>query len=60
MSSAIAAFARTGNPNVAGYPDWPAYDSKTRATMLFDVVPKVANDPDADTRKLWLELAGKE
>jgi para-nitrobenzyl esterase len=56
MSRAIAAFARTGSPNVEGYPNWPAYNSKTRATMYFDVTPTVVNDPEADTSKFWSEL----
>jgi para-nitrobenzyl esterase len=51
MSAAWAAFAKTGNPNNAAIPVWPTYDAKTRATMLFNVTSKVANDPDADVRK---------
>jgi para-nitrobenzyl esterase len=51
MSAAWAAFAKTGNPNNAAIPAWPTYDANTRATMLFNVTSKVANDPDADVRK---------
>ncbi len=45
MSEAWLAFARTGDPNHAGLPHWPAYDDELRQTMVFDDVPFVANDP---------------
>jgi len=45
MSTAWAAFARTGNPNHKGLPNWPAFDTKTRPTMVFDNTCKVVNDP---------------
>ena len=45
MSEAWLAFARTGNPNHPGLPEWPQYDSKNRATMVFDNKPQVINDP---------------
>lgn len=36
MSSAWINFARTGNPNVEGMPEWPAYTADSKATMIFD------------------------
>ena len=51
MSSAWLAFARTGKPEAKGLPDWPAYDTKTRATMIFDVKSEVVNDPTGELRK---------
>src|SRR5208283_543828 len=36
ISGAWVNFARTGNPNHAGLPDWPAYTADRRATMVFD------------------------
>jgi para-nitrobenzyl esterase len=36
MSSALLNFARTGNPNAKGLPDWPAFTPETEATMYFD------------------------
>jgi len=52
MSDAWLAFARTGNPNAASIPDWPAYTVDRRATMLFDVRSRVADDPNAEIRKI--------
>ena len=39
------AFARTGDPNHAGLPDWPVHDAARRATMIFDDTCEVADDP---------------
>jgi para-nitrobenzyl esterase len=50
VSSAWAAFARTGNPSHSGIPKWPAYDTKTRATMIFNYECKVVDDPGRDER----------
>lgn len=36
MSSALLNFARTGNPNTKGLPQWPAFTPETEATMRFD------------------------
>jgi para-nitrobenzyl esterase len=53
VSEAWLAFARTGDPNHPGLPAWPAYDTGRRATMLFDVDCRVADDPDAEERLAW-------
>ena len=36
MSEAWIQFARNGNPNHKGLPNWPAYTVKNGATMIFD------------------------
>jgi len=36
VSAAWINFARTGNPNAPGLPNWPAFNSKTTATMHFN------------------------
>ena len=36
MSGAWINFARNGNPNHKGLPDWPAFNSTNTATMHFD------------------------
>jgi para-nitrobenzyl esterase len=48
MSGAWAAFARSGNPNHKGLPNWPAFKSDQRATMIFDNQCKVVNDPHGE------------
>jgi len=50
MSAAWASFARTGNPNHADLPNWPAYNAKDRATMIFNDECRVANDPNREER----------
>jgi para-nitrobenzyl esterase len=50
MSAAWAAFARTGNPNHKGLPNWPAFKTNQRATMIFDNQCKVEKDPHGEER----------
>jgi para-nitrobenzyl esterase len=59
MSGAWAAFARTGVPEHASLPAWPAYSEAQRATMVLDVDCHVTRDPGAETRALWAEIAGQ-
>jgi para-nitrobenzyl esterase len=47
MSQAWISFARTGNPNNAKLPNWPAFTSEKGATMIFDDTCVVRNNPDA-------------
>jgi para-nitrobenzyl esterase len=54
-SDAWIAFARTGNPNHAGLPQWPAYTASERATMTFDTTCAVVNDPGSAERQFWSE-----
>ena len=46
-------FAKTGNPNHRGIPQWPRYNLKNRPTMIFDKKTEVINDPFSETRSLW-------
>jgi para-nitrobenzyl esterase len=50
VSDAWIAFARTGNPNTAKLPHWPEFDPRDRATMIFDNVCKVEDDPLREKR----------
>jgi para-nitrobenzyl esterase len=56
VSDAWIAFARSGNPNRAGLPQWPRYDPLARATMILDTDCRVEHDPDGATRRLWETL----
>ncbi|MEQ1728538.1 MAG: carboxylesterase/lipase family protein [Vicinamibacterales bacterium] len=50
VSAAWVAFARTGSPNVARLPKWPAYSAARRETMLFNDASRVEQDPDSGPR----------
>jgi para-nitrobenzyl esterase len=56
MSDAFVAFARSGDPNHAGLPQWRPYDLKTRSTLLFDVECKLADDPRGGERLLFAQV----
>ena len=51
MSEAWVTFARTGSPQTATLPKWPAYGAESRATMLFNLDSRVALDPDGEDRQ---------
>ncbi len=53
MSDAWIAFARTGNPNHEGLPEWPLYDPDQRPTMIFDLNTRVENDPFGPETRIW-------
>jgi para-nitrobenzyl esterase len=50
MSAAWVAFARTGNPQHPGLPDWPPFNAAQRPTMVFDNDCKLVNDPGGEER----------
>jgi para-nitrobenzyl esterase len=52
MADAWIAFARTGNPNHEGLPEWPVYDAGKR-TMVFDLETRVEVDPFSEQTKIW-------
>ncbi len=47
MHRAWVGFATTGDPG------WPTYERERRATMRFDVISRVVDDPRAFERALW-------
>ncbi len=53
MQQAFVAFARTGDPGVAG---WPRYDQARRATMIFDARSRVEDDPRRWQRELFARV----
>jgi para-nitrobenzyl esterase len=59
MSAAWAAFARTGDPNHADLPNWPAFDVASYPTMVFGERVHVANDPNREARLALAELRRK-
>ena len=56
MSEAWTAFARSGNPNHKGLPNWPTFNPAQRATMIFNNQCKVVNDPNGAERKALAAL----
>jgi len=58
LSDAWIAFARTGNPNVANLPAWPAFDLANRPTMIFANASRVANDPIREQRQIIFAAHG--
>lgn len=56
MSSYFASFARSSVPSARGQPDWPRYDTDTRAVMLLNSRCRVAMDPNGGERELWRSL----
>ncbi|MFY0576613.1 hypothetical protein ACN28S_21760 [Cystobacter fuscus] len=59
LSTAWIAFARSGNPQHPGIPEWPAHDAERRATMIFNLQSQVQNDPGREERLLWREVLTK-
>jgi para-nitrobenzyl esterase len=54
MSDAWIAFARSGNPNHPGIPNWPTYDGSRRPTMEFGPQTQLVEAPYDDERQVWV------
>ncbi len=53
FGGAATAFARTGNPNHAGLPAWPAFDAARGPMMVFDTTCEVQDDYDRRARQVF-------
>lgn len=51
VSEAWIHFARSGNPNHAGLPNWPAFSAESCPTMIFDTQCQIQNNPDKEERR---------
>ncbi len=56
MMDTWISFARNGNPNNAGIPPFPPYDTEKRATIIFDKEIKIVEDPYGHERAVWSDL----
>ena len=52
MSDTWINFARTGNPNHQGLPEWRPYDLEKRSTMSFAANSRLVDDPRGNERRL--------
>ncbi len=57
MASVWVAMAEKGSPENRRLPSWPAYDTATRATMVFGTPTNVVNDPRQPFREYWARRA---
>lgn len=53
IASAWVSLAATGDPNNARTPIWPAYDAKTRNTLVFGSPTNAVADPRRSFREYW-------
>ncbi|CAH0996117.1 Para-nitrobenzyl esterase [Emticicia aquatica] len=51
MAKSLLNFARTGNPNGGGLPNWAKYTSENGETMVLNDESMLKNDPDREARK---------
>ena len=56
VSASWVAFARTGDPNIAKLPKWPAYSAQSRDTMIFNSESRVVQDPDREPRMIMEQV----
>ena len=59
LSRCWAAFARTGDPNIAGLPPWPPFDGERRAVMVLDDVSQLNLDAHRPERLAVQALRAK-
>ena len=57
-SEAFVRFVHDGDPNHADLPKWRPYALDERATMVFDVQPRVEYDPRPGVRTLFNKILG--
>lgn len=57
VSEAFVRFAAEGDPNNALLPAWQPYSLDERATLVFDLPPRVEHDPRRAIRELYAELS---
>jgi para-nitrobenzyl esterase len=56
ISGAFAQFARSGDPNHDAIPQWSPFDTRRRATMVFDNETRLVMDPHGAEREMLAEV----
>ncbi len=56
MQARFVAFAKTGDPKLAGAARWPAYRLPDRQTLIFDTTARVERNPRAWQRELFARV----
>lgn len=59
MAGALAAFARTGVPDHAGLPHWPAFEPSARPTMVFGPNTRVVDDPYGEEQRAMAAMRAR-
>ena len=59
MSATWVQFAKTGNPNNAKIPNWPAFDAARKATMVWNNEVKVVDNPYGEEKAVLAAVAGR-
>ena len=49
-------FARSGNPNHKGIPNWPNYDLERRSMMILGIKPRVVETSNDPLREAWNDI----
>ena len=52
-SATVVQFARHGDPNGAGLPEWPRYQADKRKTMVLDEITRIEEDWEKDELLFW-------
>ena len=53
LRASLAAFARTGSPQIPSLPEWRRSSAAERACMVLDIPPRSILDPDRTFRDFW-------
>jgi para-nitrobenzyl esterase len=56
LMNAFVAFAKSGDPNAAGAPNWPQYRLDKRSTMIIDVESRIEDNPRQWERELFARI----
>ena len=52
-SATVIQFAKYGDPNGAGLPQWPRYRAEQRRTMVLDEAPRIEANWEQEELTLW-------